>query len=264
MPRRESSPALKRSTTPGDFDWGDGEADGRAGLLEDTVDEDDILGNLTKPVIQQTSRAPKDGHSKSAKPAQPKSSSPLPHVLGKLVEMGFSVQQARVALAATETGVDVEGAMEFLLAQSAVDPQDPEATRKDRDPAPNGLSSREREEAERRRRHQERRRGPSRATGPTAQDEQVSRVKPRPKSDEDDDHSADTLGQLADHADKVLAQATEIGTAFFSKRTRSGRQQIKSTRRRRRRETSLFRPLLVCKDELARISHELLTIADDP
>ncbi|KAJ2984660.1 hypothetical protein NUW54_g10428 [Trametes sanguinea] len=41
--------------------------------------------------------------------------SPPPHVLGQIVEMGFSIQQARVALAATDTGLDVQAALEMLL-----------------------------------------------------------------------------------------------------------------------------------------------------
>jgi tetratricopeptide (TPR) repeat protein len=43
-------------------------------------------------------------------------SSPPPHILGQIVEMGFTPHQARVALAATDTGVNVEAALESLLA----------------------------------------------------------------------------------------------------------------------------------------------------
>lgn len=44
-----------------------------------------------------------------------RSVSPPPHILGQIVEIGFSVQQARNALAATDTGLDVQAALETLL-----------------------------------------------------------------------------------------------------------------------------------------------------
>ncbi|KAG5722527.1 UBA domain-containing protein 7 [Termitomyces sp. T112] len=50
---------------------------------------------------------------------QLESISPPPHVLGRIVEMGFSVQQARIALAATDTGLDVQAALETLLEEKA-------------------------------------------------------------------------------------------------------------------------------------------------
>ena len=42
--------------------------------------------------------------------------SPPPHVIGQIVEMGFTPQQARLALAATGSGVDVQLALDTLLA----------------------------------------------------------------------------------------------------------------------------------------------------
>lgn len=51
-PPREPSPHVQRSSTPGDFDWGD-EQDGRTGLLNngdaESDDGNDILGTLSKP-----------------------------------------------------------------------------------------------------------------------------------------------------------------------------------------------------------------------
>jgi len=51
--------------------------------------------------------------------------SPSPHIVGQIVEMGFSPQQARVALAATDTGLDVQAALETLLAGGAGDTTPP-------------------------------------------------------------------------------------------------------------------------------------------
>lgn len=134
--------------------------------------------------------------------------------------MGFSIQQARTALATTDSGVDVEAAMDFLLAQSAADPaEEGGAELQGSGSVDDGSTQREREEAERRRRHQERRRGPSRANAPPSSRESESeRPRARTTRDTDDEPpAADTLGQLSNQADKVLAQASEIGLNLFSK-----------------------------------------------
>src|SRR5262245_49615743 len=63
--------------------------------------------------------------------------SPPPHILGQIVEMGFSLQQARVALAATETGLDVQAALETLLsncAGSSTEPPIRERAESEREP----------------------------------------------------------------------------------------------------------------------------------
>jgi hypothetical protein len=105
------------------------------------------------------------------------SSSPPPHIVGQIVEMGFSPQQARIALAATDTGLDVPAALETLLA-AGQDYDDPAGA--------NGPETR---------RHQ--------------------RQAPTPRS-----NSATDAGQnlqLQEHADKLLAQASEIGLNVFTK-----------------------------------------------
>jgi hypothetical protein len=45
--------------------------------------------------------------------------SPPPHIVGQIMEMGFSPQQARIARAATDTGLDVQAALETLFANGA-------------------------------------------------------------------------------------------------------------------------------------------------
>lgn len=112
--------------------------------------------------------------------------------------MGFSIQQARTALAATDSGQDVQGAMEILLAQNAASEGEVREAHEE---------AQQREEAERRRRQQARRQGPSRATvAPAVRENEPS-----------DETNGDTLNQLADQADKVLAQASEIGASLFNK-----------------------------------------------
>ncbi|KAG8855845.1 hypothetical protein FRB96_006667 [Tulasnella sp. 330] len=215
--RTETPPPVVRSNTPGDFDWGDGTGGG-AGLLdeEESDNDQDILGSLGKPVKKSTANntvaaAPTQRSSPST--SKHRATSPPPHVLGKLVEMGFSVQQAHEALAATDTGVDVEAAMDMLLARAAVDPQDESA------PAVVEEDPRAAEEAARRRRQQERRRGgPSSRANLTPAIHEAVGDRPQSRSAEDDGSTTpDTLGHLADQADKVLAQASELGATLFSK-----------------------------------------------
>jgi tetratricopeptide (TPR) repeat protein len=59
--------------------------------------------------------------------------SPPPHIVGQIVEMGFSPQQARIALAATDTGLDVQAALETLLSNGAGDTSTPPPPSLDRD-----------------------------------------------------------------------------------------------------------------------------------
>ncbi len=73
--------------------------------------EDDILGALGAP--------PAEPHRPRARPTTDaraaRAPSPPPHILGQIVEMGFSVTQARAALAQTPGGLDVAAALESLL-----------------------------------------------------------------------------------------------------------------------------------------------------
>lgn len=109
---RISSPASNvppsRSDTPGDFDFGDREN----ALLDDgSGSDDDILGDLGRPAREQpTARS-------SQLNVAFRPSSPPPHLIGQIVEMGFSPDQARAALASTESGVDVQAALEALLSE---------------------------------------------------------------------------------------------------------------------------------------------------
>ncbi|KAJ7594480.1 hypothetical protein C8J56DRAFT_1012708 [Mycena floridula] len=75
--------------------------------------DDDILGPLSQAVTSKQSPPPKPK-------ASSRTASPPPHILGQLVEMGFSIPQAKSALAATESGIDVQAALETLLANGSV------------------------------------------------------------------------------------------------------------------------------------------------
>ncbi|OSX59574.1 hypothetical protein POSPLADRAFT_1184339 [Postia placenta MAD-698-R-SB12] len=173
-----------RSNTPGDFDFGDREDR----LLSDHSDEDDILGELSKPVTER--------------PAQP------------IVEMGFSIQQARVALAATDTGLDVQAALETLLSNGAAsDSQPSERPREDQRNAqrePGWERYYESDEDQPRSTSSRRRTAPtSRSTAPNRASEPTARDGPSP--------SDDSQRHLQEQADKLIAQASEIGLSMFNR-----------------------------------------------
>ncbi|KAG8959445.1 hypothetical protein FRC03_007976 [Tulasnella sp. 419] len=219
QPAKGRSRTPPRSQSPGDFDFGD--RDDVSGLLDGgDASDDDILGALSKPVGEarrEASRSPQPRstesreedlrHSPPLPQRKPRSSSPPPHILGQIIEMGFSIQQARVALAATDTGVDVQAALDILLNQGGGDEREPQGRppnersrnrERERDRDIDEDEERARQEAERRRR---RRQGPTR-----------SEIRDEEPKDEND-----SVVQIADQADKILAQASEIGLNMFSK-----------------------------------------------
>ncbi|WWC57706.1 uncharacterized protein I303_100240 [Kwoniella dejecticola CBS 10117] len=171
-------------------------------------DEYDILGDLAKPVTARPSN-PEPGPSRAPRHAQPaRSSSPPPHIVGQIVEMGFSPVQARQALAATETGLDVQAALEILLGSANTNTagrsqgQD-EFGEDDEDFVERERQRMEEEDRERRRR---RRQGPSRNS-----------VKARSAEEQERDREIEFSTQ--EQAEKYLAQASELGTNMFNKAT---------------------------------------------
>jgi len=186
--------------------------------------EDDLLGELGRPAkpkskpvsCRETFRA--DPQSPRATPpsASPvrggspaRVDSPPPHIVGQLVEMGFSPAQARAALAKTESGVDVQAALESLLGSGAsngdVGGRD-ELEMDDERIAREMQAREERRMEERRARHAARRAGPSR--------DSVRTDRERERHGHGDD--ADDFSK---QADQLMAQASEIGASMLSKAT---------------------------------------------
>ncbi|QRV73287.1 UBA/TS-N domain protein [Ceratobasidium sp. AG-Ba] len=190
QPAQPSSPpghTPVRSNTPGDFDWGDRE------------DQDDLLGELSKPVSEvsrASARSPAVEHQSSRPAPAGRVSSPPPHILGQIVEMGFSIQQAKRALANTSTGTDVQAALESLLgSQSGANDDGPTADDLERFREEDAAARREHKEAEHRRHH---RAGPSRR-------EILQKANEEPTS------------QIQERADQLLAQASIIGASMFNR-----------------------------------------------
>ncbi|KAJ7698463.1 hypothetical protein B0H16DRAFT_1396476 [Mycena metata] len=127
---KPSPPARYASPSTG-FDFGDREDNANANANGD--DNFDLLGDLGKPVEAISSRRStpqlpaRDTPSPAApaprrkpQPAQGRSASPPPHVLGQLIEMGFSIPQSRGALADVyrDGTWDVQAAIDALLAST--------------------------------------------------------------------------------------------------------------------------------------------------
>lgn len=91
------------------------------GISSDAEGDFDILGDLGKPVITPAAAPRTDPGIKSSQRSSPplanseRSSPPPPHLLGQIVEMGFSPIEARRAFANTSSGLDVQAALESLL-----------------------------------------------------------------------------------------------------------------------------------------------------
>lgn len=115
--------------------------------------------------------------------------------------MGFAPAQARQALAKTSTGVDVQEALDLLLGGAG-----PSGSR-DGPPEVHDVEydQRKRQEAEKERRRR-RRAGPSRES-----------VKPRTTEQQEQDAAAAVNAQ--EQAERILAQASEIGQSMFNKAT---------------------------------------------
>ncbi|KAJ3818538.1 hypothetical protein F5880DRAFT_1599364 [Lentinula raphanica] len=162
-------------------------------------DTDDILGDLSRPVEAiRRERLEKNRitaspsiDSPASRPSPHHSHSPPPHILGQLIEMGFSITQARTALASTESGQDVQAALEILISNGAAGGNEgriTENTRDHRTPSPT-------EEPKPRIRR----------------DRQIAQQRQRERTNT----SSPESGGI--QADKILAQASEIGFSLFNR-----------------------------------------------
>ena len=136
--------------------------------------------------------------------------SPPPHIVGQIVEMGFSPQQARIALAATDTGLDVQAALENLLSNGAGSSTPPitQGLQQSRDRRPPGDSG--------------------------SDDDVLPRIRSTPRRGaRSAQHTPspvnDPQRNLQEQADKLLAQASEIGLSVFNRANafwREGKEKV--------------------------------------
>ena len=81
-----------------------------------TQDDDDVLGMLGRPVSEFPKAEPRK--EPVLEPAKPVSDNPKIRALNELVDMGFEPAKCRRALDSTESGIDVEAAIGWLLNQA--------------------------------------------------------------------------------------------------------------------------------------------------
>lgn len=248
QPLASTKPASSRIDDPFDFDTFD-QPFSSAPTLAVSNDEhqDDILGALAMPVSQASkpldprmarlssssatlstasSRAssrvpsPASGSRPSANHSAPaRASSPPPHIVGQIVEMGFSPQQAKHALARTDTGVNVQAALELLVGNGGESPQqndnDERLARK--------LQADEQRHADTRFRdlddedafqlERQHRRNPPQHTN---SDARASRRAPV-DSGASNDFASEATVDWQQQADQLYAQASEIGSSVLNK-----------------------------------------------
>lgn len=182
------------------------------------------------PSSADSSRAPSPASGTrpaGGRSAPARARSPPPHVVGQIVEMGFSPQEARRALTQTDTGVNVEAALELLVGTNTELHQthdgDERLARKMQAREQRSLASQsarfrdsddglegkdaQQQERHRHRRHPEPRGSDARAAGRASTE----------------GASANTEGEAntdwQQQADQFYAQASEIGTSVLNKAT---------------------------------------------
>ncbi|KAJ1021696.1 hypothetical protein NDA16_003832 [Ustilago loliicola] len=156
--------------------------------------------------------------------------SPPPHVIGQIVEMGFSPQEATRALAQTDTGVNVEAALEFLVGGAAqashqTHDDDERLARKLQarearqahspssapfhdsfDDDDDGLGSSAAQQQRRRPQQHDQRRNKARLQG-----------RARPEGTSAANADGDAAADWQQQADQLYAQASEIGSSVLNK-----------------------------------------------
>lgn len=183
-------------------------------------DDDDILGLLGKPVEDFKREEPKPVAEEPRQQTPPKrSSSPMnahDRAVAELVDMGFSADQSAIALATTDSGLDVQAAVGWILNQA-------HAKAKQRSQEPSRDSSR--------RRHDESQERPRRGEGrPSAREGRGGESVPAWMRDEDARSRSARRQQDGQRQEKDVSQvASEIGSNLFKSANslwKQGRKQV--------------------------------------
>src|SRR3954454_16847851 len=81
-------------------------------------DDENPLGELTKPVSEKRDASTHNGRNLSNSPTQRNEFKD--HIIAQIVDMGFSADEAEAALAVTDNGEDVSSAIDILVQQREV------------------------------------------------------------------------------------------------------------------------------------------------
>lgn len=158
-----------------------------------TDDDDDVLGLLGKPVDSSRQKADRDKLPRP-KPIASPADHPQDSAIAELVDMGFPANKARIALEQTDSGIDVQAAVSYLLNAAH-------------------------EEA--RERSQSRNQGSNGSADVATRPSQGGRsqqppVRPRSQLQDDEDSTTSRRRQRQPQADKEPTQmATEFGNNFL-------------------------------------------------
>ena len=183
------------------------------------ADDDDILGLLGKPVEEFKREEPKPVVEERPQEAPERSSSPLnahDRAVAELVDMGFPADKSAIALATTESGLDVQAAVGWILNQA-------HAEAKQRTQEPSRDSSRRRQDDP----DERPRRGTSR---PSAREGRGGEPVPAWMRDEDARSRSGQRRQDGQSQEKDVTQvASEIGSSLFKSANalwKTGRKQV--------------------------------------
>jgi len=184
------------------------------------ADEDDILGLLSKPVSDfQNNEHPAPARElPEARRASPSPQTAHDQAVAELVDMGFSIEKSAIALATTDSGLDVQAAVGWLLNQAHADAKN--RTRRHSQDRSQGAES-----------HHRTRRGNH---GPAARDEsreaRLSGRQPAWMRDEEARSQPAQRRQEGQSQEKDVTQmASEIGNTLFKSANslwKTGRKQV--------------------------------------
>ncbi|KAF9691469.1 hypothetical protein EKO04_010744 [Ascochyta lentis] len=182
--------------------------------------DDDILGLLGKPVSEFKKEEPKPAVEERRQETQrERSSSPMnahDRAVAELVDMGFSADKSAIALATTDSGLDVQAAVGWILNQAHS-----EAKQKTQEPSQDRSRRRPEESDERSRR------GNSR---PSAREGRSNESVPAWMRDEDARSRSGQRRQDGQKQEKDVTQvASEIGSSLFKSANslwKTGRKQV--------------------------------------
>ncbi|PWN18479.1 hypothetical protein BCV69DRAFT_285105 [Microstroma glucosiphilum] len=239
----QQQPRRQTPKDPFDFSFDEDPGEGQSSALggasspappavHSTIDDesdDDFLGVLGKPVQQKPTRTthnerPRASVQRAAPAASPRPPSPPPHLLGQIVEMGFSPLEARKALAQTTTGLDVEAALESLLnggRQGSRTQEDEDRRMAQQLQGEDGRDMEMEEYEERERQRRAARRGKQTRAAPRRDDGLAVPASSSPAGRRSPRNGAAGAGEedfgWQKQADQIYSQASELGATVFTK-----------------------------------------------
>lgn len=83
--------------------------------VSSSVDDDDFLGDLARPVEEFERKSPTEATSPAEPESEPETDDPWDKAVAELVDMGFTAEQSRRALTESGSGLDIQAAVGWIL-----------------------------------------------------------------------------------------------------------------------------------------------------